>query len=182
MNPTEAELFMDGADFMANITLNNMKDKINNNIEEDYVSFEMAKLLKEKEFGLSENCYIQLYSYYDEEGVLQSKPEAYISRKYNKLDTHLGADIIDDFETHISYFDNSLDGIYLAPTIALAIKWIRENFGIHISTNSPTHELITWEYSIQTKLPSYHRSLNKHFKTFVEAENAALLYTLKNLI
>lgn len=157
-----------------------------NDINEDYVSFQVAKLLKEK--GFSAYC----TSLYTEEG------------KQNDVGNYNGTD--DD--KYISYS---------RPTHALAIKWIRENFGIHITSQQ------IW-YSKNTKIAYFYliyknpeEDLGNHEDRFAEilegsyqevkgnyvndekydkllfdtkfafnspeqAVEAALLYTLKNLI
>lgn len=129
---------------------------MNNDITEDYCSFEVSKLLKEKNF----NIYCQ--SWYTDDGEFH----------YNQ-----------DPEQTLGWNNRRLPkSEYSRPTHALAIKWIRENFGIHISFHPPSHKMESWEYSIQTKIPSYFKSLNQHYKSPEEATEAALLYTLKNLI
>lgn len=71
-------------------------------VTEDYVSFEIAKLLKEK--GFSEEC-ITYFQSEDEIGAIPIKR---------------------DFNNH---------GIFLsAPTLGMAMKWLREVHGLFIST------------------------------------------------
>lgn len=159
---------------------------MNNNITEDYVSFEVAKLLKEK--GFSAYC----TSLYTEEG------------KQNDVGNYNGTD--DD--KYISYS---------RPTHALAVKWVRENFGIHISiqpvwynkhsniayfylafenpekevTNHDDRFTVILEGSYQDVKGNYVND-EKYDKLLFEtgfafcssqeATEAALLYTLKNLI
>lgn len=131
-----------------------MTKTINNNIQESYCSFEVSKLLKEKGF----DC-ICTKSYMD-----------------------FGMDGIPDMRivNHITKPN------ILAPTYALAIEWIRTNFDHHIENirNSfdkyeycidPNKKL--WETLKETPIHS-----KKQFKIPQEATEAALLYTLKNLI
>lgn len=78
-----------------------------------------------------------------------------------------------------SYYKNDSffpDRVYI-PTIALAIEWIRENFRIHIWV---TGQRTDWKYHIKPdeKLP-FSSCL---FNSPEEATEAALLYTLQNLI
>lgn len=70
-------------------------------IEEDYVSFETAKLLKEK--GFDENTHMWWYTVYGELGEYDvtdrgRRPELYIN----------------------------------APTLQMAMKWLREVYDIHV--------------------------------------------------
>lgn len=128
---------------------------MNNNITEDYCSFEVSKLLKEKGFV------VYCTSLYTEDG------------KQNDVGNYNGVD--DD--NYISFS---------RPTHALAIKWIRENFGIFFD--------ITPNWVYQGKFKGYWFKIyslkngvllyetNKSFNSPEEATEAALLYTLKNLI
>lgn len=135
---------------------------MNNNITEDYCSFEVSKLLKEKGFAVS--------------GYLN---EVWLGNSYKgKVCTAvMGLGVSSKLPTH-----------------ALAIKWIRENFGIHIKIDWFTKDdnSIDWDYSIQkigTDIDErgdsdYLRDYDPEvgFNSHEEAESAALLYTLKHLI
>jgi len=115
---------------------------INNNTQEDYCSFEVSKLLKEKGFDVSS-------PYWDFEKVGEMSV-----RK---------------------------------PTHSLAIKWIRENFGIHIfgSQFSITTKKYSWEIWDDKNEKNYvykNDSDEWDFSSSEEATEAALLYTLQNLI
>ncbi len=79
---------------------------MNNIIREDYCSIEVCKLLKDKGFD------IPCEDFYCNEGEKRSL-ECYDPFPYN---------------SELS------EGCYSIPTHALAIKWIRENFGLFIST------------------------------------------------
>lgn len=113
----------------------NMK---NINVQEDYCSFEVSKLLNSK--GLP---------------GLKNFP---ITKKHWKA-------------ANLKY------------THALAIKWIRENFGIHITAlksynteKEYTYEIVWYTDNIQN---SY---MADYYNSHEEATEAALLYTLENLI
>lgn len=94
-------------------------------------------------------------------------------------------------------------GAWLVPTQALAIKWIRLNFGIHISAacyyNPQRLDKIMYEAEISHEGNGYEGLLKNAsnrlsvdwtkepekywiFNTPEEAADAALLYTLKHLI
>lgn len=104
-----------------------------------HVDFETAKLLKEKGFGMSDEDYIQLPRFYEQDGNY-IEYGVYVGKKYNPHRTHLGADTIDDFEAHLTMMDNSLDNIYLAPTIAEVVMWLYEKHGIFVTVTIPYSE------------------------------------------
>lgn len=117
-------------------------------ITEDYVSFETAKLLREK--GFNEPCRA-VY----EEKILRIKL--------------------------CDYLNSDLSSYVCAPTLQMAMKWLREVHNIDIII---FHE----------KLPNdcYWARIERHpftefqqeseYKTYEEAVEAALKYTLENLI
>ena len=125
-------------------------------ITEDYVSFESAKLLKEKGFDAPTR------DYYDFEGTLESTA---------------------------GYYPNNSDDTYSAPTLQMAMKWLREvhNLFIFISTWL-RHKDGTVQYYYEI------RNLNdKDFETIAESTitefdspektcEAAIKYCLENLI
>lgn len=100
-------------------------------MQEELVSFETAKLAKEKRFGLEENDYCQLPYYYNLEGELNDIKNNLFKRDIST--THLGALTLDNVEIGISFMDNSLDEYTLAPTQSLLQKWLREIHNIHIT-------------------------------------------------
>lgn len=117
---------------------------MNNIIQEPYISFEIAKLLKEKNFDVE--C------------------DTYITEKGRETDKE-------------AFYKNSY-GYTTCPTHALAIMWIRENFGFHICTYKNE---ANWNYNIFDKNGELIMSTGM-FDTPEEAEYAAILYTLQNLI
>lgn len=136
-----------------------------NNTTEDYVSFEVAKLLKEK--GFSAYC----TSLYTKEG------------KQNDVGNYNGVD--DD--NYISYS---------RPTHALTIKWIRENFQICFEVlfqgrcvdgfNYHRVKIYNSTSGLMKILNDYDKCIEKNEEILnwssEEAIEAALLYTLQNLI
>lgn len=126
---------------------------MNNNIEDDYCSFEVSKLLKEKGFNL------EIIDYYlNDEIDYASNPPT----NWNK----------------------NVDTIS-RPTYSLAIKWIRENSGFDIYVVSESSDyssrIVPISLSARRKIVGFFKELlwNDSNKLAVEA---ALLYTLKNLI
>lgn len=150
---------------------------MNNNIQEDYCSFEVSKLLKEKGFDVSSTWYFL---------IKDSCKGVFGKLNIGERRVNMGA------EVDMILIKN---GNYAyQPTHSLAIKWIRENFGIHIKLDWFTDEekSIDWDFSIQkigTDIDERGNSeylrdydVETGFNTPEEATEAALLYTLKNLI
>lgn len=135
-------------------------------ITEDYVSFETAKLLKEK--GFDESCYQK----YDNEGYLS----------FN----------------HVGYINNekSCDDFYaLAPTLQMAMKWLREIYNLFFEIGfgndcngkflymtdiyDLTNNAVYGKYKPIVEADDY---LTDNPKTYEDAVEAALKYCLENLI
>ena len=113
------------------------------NIQEDYVSFEIAKLLKEKGFDIPCD-----YAYNNKAGY---------------------------FEIDRSNFDE----IYcFRPSLALAMKWLRE---VHKQPINLWYDGDIWSSEI-------YRAVEKdfclvgHFQSYEEAVEAAIKYCLEHLI
>lgn len=115
--------------------------EINNSISEIYCSFEISKLLKEKEFDVPTLNY-----YY--KGKIQTRLEMVTNR-------------------------NMTQDVCSAPTHALAIEWIRQNFGIWISVDCKHYG--NKEFWLCNLIPNIYNSPQ-------EATDSAILYTLKNLM
>ena len=134
-------------------------------ITEDYVSFEVAKLLKEK--GFDEEC--RAYYVKSKECGIELFPSDR-SHNYN-----------DDVYPHTS-----------APTLQMAMKWLREKHNLSITVfllNVVDGEYIGYHADIEL-MAEWVESLNKFkkvglgeaFHTYEEAVEAAIKYCLKNLI
>ena len=133
-------------------------------IEEDYVSFETSKLLKEK--GFNE----KLLTFYITD---EAKKEGYFQ---------LMAFTDDKID------NNHSDYCYLAPTLQMAMKWLREihNIGIfpstytHIVDRKTTHSYGTAIISLKT----YELMIDNYLSndTYEGAVEAAIKYCLENLI
>lgn len=116
------------------------------NILEDYVSFETAKLLKEK--GFTENCLM----------------------RYNKV-----GDLVEEaykFDWNFQTID------YSAPTLQMAMKWLREIHDIDVS--------VVPLRSHKEYLPRIESDAISHdaipCRKYEEACEAAIKYCLENLI
>ena len=139
-----------------------MTDKIN----EEYVSFETAKLLKEK--GFDESCYQK----YDNEGYLS----------FN----------------HVGYINNekSCDDFYaLAPTLQMAMKWLREVHNLHVDSSiyidiegDSEHEYTYtyWDWTIfnseSGRIIAEPQIGCGRYDSYEQACEAAIKYCLENLI
>ena len=135
-------------------------------ITEDYVSFETAKLLKEK--GFDED--IDLW--YDENG------EIFFQHKY---------DISQDWRVKQG------QEVYQCPTFQMAMKWLRGVHNIHIEVRLTNHSFsslidIPRYYWIifNAKEVKWMDESTAHkpmsYETFEEACEAAIKYYLENLI
>ncbi len=136
--------------------------QINNNITEDYCSFEVSKLLKEKGFE------VKCEYYYMGSG------KQFSATKMNHNDKSFTKEK------------------YSSPPHALAIKWIRENFGIHICVefcDVPTPKYFYAIYKNQNdKVDTNIERLNLKnedymiYDSYDQAVEAALLHVLSELI
>ena len=125
-------------------------------IIEDYVSFEVARLLKEKGFdGDTSSCYILEDSTY-----------------------HIMSDKVVQNEYYESQDSNEHGHLIQAPTLQMAMKWLRE---VHCSIWDAIH----WLYQVFVITPRTARNpyVDKILYTsYEQAVEAGILYALKNLI
>lgn len=138
---------------------------INNNIKENYVSFEVAKILKDKGFE------VETYGYYNYSNE-KFEPEFKLSSKFRNY--------------------NLEDCIYSAPTHSIVIKWIKENFGYWVHSAFPLNNG-KWEwviFDLNSPLQSCDgykniMSLNHepyYFNSSEESTENAILHVLTELI
>lgn len=129
-------------------------------ITEDYCSFELSKLLKEK--GFNEPC----YRWYDNKGAVCAKfidpdiPLDYSSRDY-----------------------------YLCPSQSVAMKWLREVHDVHIDVSIYVITKNMLKYNINVYYKKHKNDsmylgihLTKEHTKYEKACEAAVLYCLENLI
>jgi hypothetical protein len=141
-------------------------------ITEDYCSFEIAKLLKEK--GFKQDCDYAT-SWYAAEYYKNSAIGEWFEGEHQIIED------IDDKCT-ISYLSDK--GIFIpAPTLQMALKWLREvhNWYIDIRFNRHYQYYIPIVYNMSGTLESI-ANLEERPKQYEQAVEAALLYVLKNLI
>ena len=136
-------------------------------ITEDYCSFKIAKLLKEKGFEIDTN---KDYWKIGEDGTMyfMSSIGAYTSNPNNE------------------YAFYRPENSYPCPTHQKAMKWLREVHGIFIAINNDDldfnwqcYDLINRDGTLDPKILSESYA---GYKTYEQAVEAALKYALKNLI
>lgn len=137
-------------------------------IKEDYVSFETAKLLKERGFECEKNSITAMYN---ELGVFLplSTAAEELYRDYNDFDEY----------------------DYIAPTLQMAMKWLRVVHNIQIVVNRYPAAINAearkpWYTEIVILKPvnevDEEFDLEDDYNTYEEACEAAIKYCLENLI
>lgn len=126
-------------------------------LSEDYCSYELSKLLKEKGFdGECVGCY------WDSKKIFDINYEP------------------------LSYSDGDLrDEVILAPTHQMAMKWLREVHKLHVEID--VYEGIKYAWSLSHADSGEYvidplKLRDKGYPTYEEAVEAALKYVLENLI
>lgn len=133
--------------------------------KEDYVSMEVAKLLKEK--GFNEKCNHYWWRH-DNETRLDS---------YNFRFT----------KEWIEVNNNCYDEVLLAPTLYEAVKWLREKHNIHVVVSphySRMYDVIEHEYMIATyfdflEKPFKWRKSKEYYMKYEQCLNDGILEALK---
>lgn len=137
-------------------------------IEEDYVSFEVAKLLKEK--GFQAKCTACYHNDQSHTFKLISGRINYCNPKFNKY---------------------KMIPPYNAPTLQMAMKWLREIHNCIITIDYDSYEnaddsgvTIGYSFSLQKKEnPSEYEYIHDWaYDTYEEAVDAAIRRTLENII
>lgn len=124
---------------------------------EDFVTFELAKKLKEKGFPQSPD-YFNYSSYYDWDGL----------RKIHSLSN---ASVW--FDPNISR-----DNIYFAPTISQVLKWLRKEKDYHVSI----YYNGLYGYDVICISNEAFGGADETYDTYEEAALAGIEYVLNNLI
>ena len=127
-------------------------------IKEDYVSFEVAKLLKEK--GFDELCIFK----YNSEGVRMKAGVA--------IDEWQNSELDDDECSCVSH--------------QMAMKWLRQTHNIHITISLTSDSYYKYEihrlhsnYPIELKLSE---EVEEYYNQYEQACESAVKYCLENLI
>lgn len=125
----------------------------------NFVSFDLAKKLKEKGFPQRPD-YFNYSSYYDWDGL----------RKIHSL---CNASVW--FDPNISR-----ENIYFAPTISQVLKWLREEKKLHIVIPASFDEGYWWE------IQDFNREISEYsdveYTSYEEAVTGGIEYVLDNLI
>ena len=131
-------------------------------IKEDYVSFEAAKLLKEKGFDWECEYFYDWYED-DDEYIICSNG--------------------------LSCNDENYPTYYSMPTLQMAMKWLRELHNLVITpvtTSVGTRHYGEWEANIYYRDSGIDATVNAcghmYGKTYEEAAETAIKYCLENLI
>lgn len=163
-------------------------------ITEDYVSFEVAKLLKEK--GFDEDTTYVWYEHLPKENAVRKEEIGKPKMDYFYLNK--------DCERNMKYHNSLglipyINGeIYSAPTHQMAMKWLREVHNIFIQINrdnqyyegTPVTPITEHDkkrghsseyYAVVLDAKSNGNSF-EHFDRYEEAVEVALKYSLENLI
>jgi len=123
-------------------------------ITEDYVSFETSKLLKEK--GFDEKC----FALYNPDGML-------IQSGIRLNNTQVGR----------------VEGSYSAPTLQMAMKWLREAHNVFISITYENDGVFTANLKVPLKgVDCMIDDKHNCWLTYEETCEEAIKYTLENLI
>ena len=136
-------------------------------ITEDYVSFEIAKLLKEK--GFDAECHSHYYPCHYPDGSI----------KYEKDE---GAQKGDKTWYNVYSLKNLPKDHYLAPTLQMAMKWLREVYKIHVAIY-PYGDYSCDNYQFDVyKDNRLVVSKDDGYITYEQSCEAAIKYCLENLI
>ena len=130
-------------------------------ITEDYCSYEVAKLLKEK--GFDEPCKVWYSEYTSQFG----------GEKYTSI----------EFDDH-NRFKKDYKFLFHAPTHQMAMKWLREVHNIIILPES-VWDGRKWEYQLFIVTPQNADSPyyeHNPYKSYEECVEAGIKYLLENLI
>jgi len=147
-------------------------------VYEDYVSFETAKLLKEK--GFDGNC----YKVWAKES--NSEPKLYTSHSFVEGNITVNRESVEDGERFINDLNPSeykIEG-YLAPTIQMAMKWLREVHKLYCDIRVGDGDFVIdiislkdGEFGCEVVEPE-----SCVYSTYEQACEAAIKYCLENLI
>ena len=119
---------------------------------EDFVSFEIAKKLKEKGFSLEKT---EIYGKFDSDGLFHS-------------------------QLYFNYIETMDCDEIIAPTISQVLKWLREEKGIHVGIM--LGEFSDWVYEVSRIYGNVFCEAEDDFKSYEQTALAGVEYVLDNLI
>lgn len=142
-------------------------------ITEDYVSFETAKLLKEK--GFDETCRAFWKDWYHEKSLCDSNT----SHCFEYCTNTMLEKYNDEDEINIS-----------APTLQMAMKYLREEHNLHCDIGydfisgwynqiTSLKEVVQDRY---TEMKTYHPHKADNYSSYEDACESAIKYCLENLV
>lgn len=150
-------------------------------ITEDYVSFETAKLLKEKGFDEPVRMYFNKYNYPSDNAIQNIKKIT--GKDMEQIEVH------SLFNAEDEPFFNSLQGkdenLFAFPTLQMAMKWLRIEKGIAvipIISSILDNEKFLWDIEIVVAKTNDTYSQGWIYENQESACEAAIKYCLENLI
>jgi len=145
-------------------------------ITEDYVSFKMAKLLKEK--GFDEPCtYLWVFEKTNNPEVDDNGTYMCPLKRYTESDYWNNASI-ELYKKEDEYWNDNID-FFACPTIQMVMKWLREAHNIDIIINVSSKNERKYTYVIVSK---WFSGTDNVKRTYEEACEAGIKYCLENLI
>ena len=152
-------------------------------ITEDYVSFEVAKLLKEKGFKeWCRCCYGVAVLHNGEDISFDEECELKDEGKGNEIEYVEGGTF------YYFYCDNGDEdtNVWAAPTLQMAMKWLREEHNIFIAINmipDTIQKPYFFKPYVGRKIYNFPLDYSVEFyTTYEETCEASIKYCLKNLI
>ena len=149
-----------------NYTLNlkkNTKIKSDMEIRESFVSVKVAKLLRERGFNepsIPFNSSWEQEKWFGEYFVEEPNP---------------------NYDPSLPFDCETVKVVLSHTSLSLATKWLRETKNIHIFAYFASFGGFGWKYEIQDLLDGTYIEFKEGFKTYEDAINNALEYTLENL-
>lgn len=141
-------------------------------ITEDYVSFETAKLLKEKGFDEATHQYYRAITY------LGTEANSICIKSLDGIEDEPFHNSVYGFD-----FKGEDSGEYACPTLQMTMKWLRKNYNIHIEPRYFPMPNIYRYVIIHSSFTN--KNIDSHpqyFNTYEEACECAIRYCLENLI
>lgn len=138
---------------------------------EDFVTFEIAKKLKEK--GFREEC----FAYYTSEYTLYNNLVVLCDDKYLEV---AEIDYTESLTSNNSVRENKYNNICDAPTISQVLKWLREEKKIHICVDFDGD--MNWYYQIAIYGSTDIAADGYGYNDYELSALAGIEYVLDNLI
>lgn len=152
-------------------------------VTEDYVSFEIAKLLKEK--GFDGSCF---YVWTKTENAVPSLLATANFVEGEMVTNRETLDAVAQYHMNIYGLNNRVEG-YLCPSIAMAMKWLRNIYNLHIIIKSVIRTYGATEYYYEVNGTKDHSICvicdifkDETWDTYEQACESAIKYCLEKLI